>query len=173
MPRSMIMKLLYRCVGLKSLIFQWYMIRRDMQLLLAYVLAQDHILKEVGSINRVQHVCEQELRRTREFAKSDLMYEVLQRHPQMFEIFEHVLCAQLLLRQQHHLVMRMAEEGTLTHEDAHHLIKNAIVPSERSLREFVPSQTQLVKAGAVELCETSFDPIVRCVNAVVLRPVDS
>lgn len=143
-PRAAFMNFFYWITkGNESIHFEWFLLSRNIDMLLAAIFTTDHIIKEVIVSPQAKKMCEKKLRRTKEKLKCGLLFTVCDMHPSMFFIYEHVLFAKLIIRFQRQMIHEMAEEGSITHEDAHHVENHVLRPTEQALRAYTPAREVL------------------------------
>merc|ERR1719240_530165 len=106
---------------------------RDIETVLAHTLIIDHVLNEVHDIELMAEHVKKPLLKIRETAKSSCLFNLMKSNGVMFALIEHLLCAKLLLRQQHHLIMHLTRSGMFTEHDAEHLIEHIVNPTEAAL----------------------------------------
>jgi len=115
--------------------------RRDIELVLAYTVTHDQMadLQLVKDFKPVEH----QIRSVSEKAKATVLYELMTKDAPMFAIFEHVLCARLMICAQRRLLTEMTETGVLSEHDADNLISKVIEPVQQALENYTPSKLQL------------------------------
>lgn len=120
---------------------EWWFMRRDIELVLAYVITHDQ-LSQLAIVKEFQHV-EHEIRKVAEKATVTVLYDLMTKDEPMFAIFEHVLCARLMICAQRRLLNEMVESGVLAEHDADHLISKVIDPRMDALDRYTPSKLHL------------------------------
>jgi len=141
---------LRQCMGRRAPALEWLLLRRDVELLLAFITTTEHILEEACILVGFEEVLIRPLTAVKEKARSDALYKRMQHDPATFVLLEHVLCARLLLRQQRQFLHQLAEEGCLTEADAHRVAKCALEPTEQALWNYSPTRKHLERAGSTQ-----------------------
>merc|ERR1719428_1056032 len=85
-----------------------------------------------------------------EEAKAKTLFMLAKCDGVMFDLFSHVLCGRLLLRNQHQIILNMCSEGVMQHTDGHFIIKRIIRPMEKALVKYVPTREQIEAADGPE-----------------------
>lgn len=148
-PRNLSMKIIGSLVGFNSLVYSWLVLRRDVEMLLAFIFTQAHISEELADLHifRAKLLVEAEMRV--EEAKR-LFISIGERSPTLMVVFEHLLFAKLLMRVQSQILKKMEEEGSLTGRDTHHLHQQVLRKYEKAVNHFTPTLELLQKAAAKE-----------------------
>jgi len=129
---------------------RWWLLKRDAELVIAYVMTQEHIMKELEILAMFPEDVQGPMKSITEEAKKQVLFALVKKpyDGAMLALFEHVLLARLLVRMQVQLVEQLQKEGSLVEEDAHALLSRVIRPTEKALFEFTPTAAQLRKMGS-------------------------
>lgn len=123
----------------------WWLLRGDIEMLLAYVLTTESIMEEPILANFEPEV-KRPMQKAAECAKATAMYCLMKEAPAMFGLFEHILCAKLIMGAQRLLIKDLVEEGVLNEHDAEYVLKHIVNPTQDALDLWTPSHTQLLMA---------------------------
>jgi len=172
-PKDKFMRLIQRCVGKKSRALEWSLLKRDGEVLLAYIMTLEHMVKSVEDIPSFNELLPA-LKSARERMVCEQLHGIMRRDPVMFAIFEHIMCALLVVRRQMHVINEFAEQGVIPEHDRDNLEKTIIEPYTAALNAYIPTQQQLQKAGSLQAHGFihSVDVVVSFFSQFVLRPVN-
>jgi len=161
-PKSRLLRVLLWLVGDACMYLNFRVLKRDVEMILAFIMVSDHIATELGHLEHMAG-CEEirtPLRRCKEQAKGSGLQNLYDRNRPMFILFEHILCARLVLRHQHHLVQHLAEEGAISERDALHLLEQVIEPTEDALSSFSPRCPHMIAMGCEETVRGKASPML-------------
>lgn len=121
---------------------EWWMLRRDIEMILAFIVVAERILEE-PMLKPFYNEVHLPLMKVCEFAKVSSLYFLMKQDPAMFVLFEHILCAKLVIGSQRRLLEDLKMEGTLNEHDAEHLNGHILGPVQEALEEYIPTREQL------------------------------
>jgi len=145
----------------------WCLLKRDVEIVIAYVMTQEHLMEDLEILADFREEVQEPMKHTTQIAKKDaLLGLVIEPYDSgMFLLFEHVLLARLIVRAQSHLLEHLAHDGILMEEDAEHLAKCVIRPTEKALMKYTPTLEQLAAAGSSKVGDYRSN----CLKTVLMR----
>lgn len=140
-PRNEFANFLYWLFGAShSLYVEWVLLKRNVELLLAFLFTLEKVLEVVEDFELLKSKHVKKLIRT---VRCKELYNLCDMHPSMFFLYEHLFYAHLILQYQSRIVHEMVEEGAISEEDAHHIEEHIIHPSDKAFRAYVPDRLTL------------------------------
>jgi len=128
--------------GSHSLYIEWVLLRRNVELLLAFLFTLERVSEVVEEIEPMQR-CAKAVEKLCTKVRCKELYTLCDMHPSMFFLYEHLLYAHLMLSYQSRIVHEMVEEGAISEDDAHHIEEHILIPTAKAFKAYVPDRPTL------------------------------
>jgi hypothetical protein len=149
------LNLVLTCMTKKPRWVEWRLLRRNVQVVLAYSLTIEshaeemtHISEEAlrgqtGAAGTVEDILVSPMKDVMAQSRDCLSQSIMKQDPAIFRLYEHILFALLVVAQQAEILKELAAEGCMNEGDMENLMENVIEPSRIALERYTPSKHML------------------------------
>merc|ERR1712187_665881 len=146
------LNLVLTCIAKKPRYVEWWLLQRNVQIVLAYSLTIEsqadeitHIGEEIlrgqiGAHGTVKDMFVSPMKDVMSQSRACLSQSIMKQDPTMVRLYEHILFALLVVAQQAEILKELAEEGCINQGDLGSLVKNIIEPTRIALNKYTPSK---------------------------------
>lgn len=152
-----------------SISMTWTLLKRDVEALLAFVLVHEHVMEEVGIIEDFAEL-HNDIKSMTHVAQNHALYQLCSEWPGMFNFFEHLLCARLMIVTKIRVLKHFQKEGIISSEDFHAVVSHSLKPAMHALHIFVPTLDQLNEAGKSDTSNFSTDTAKAAAFMATMNP---